>query len=144
MNAIKVVNMISKKQVLHMIVGLIEASDFSLIEQGLILNNEVCAKVDVEKIKALANLISELYSGFDYPSSVEFLNSVDGKSENFKKMKLNMADTPSGRQKHLAIFGEAICDIGRVSRIDVLIKLDQKAILNEARSIFSQLSNPID
>ncbi|MCP3668057.1 MAG: hypothetical protein GY696_37140 [Gammaproteobacteria bacterium] len=143
MSVIEVANMISKKQVLHMVVGLIEVSDFSLIEQGFILNNEVCAKEDVEKIKALANLIKELYSGFDYPSSVEFLSSVDGKSDSFKKMKSNMVDTPTGRQKHLAIFGEAICDIGEVSRIDVLIKPDQKGILEEARSIFSQLSNPL-
>ena len=37
-------SMLSKKQVLHMIVGLIEVSDYSLIEQGNILSVDVCSE----------------------------------------------------------------------------------------------------
>ena len=58
-------SMLSKKQVLHMIVGLIEVSDYSLIEQGNILSVDVCSESDIEKIKELASLVNDLYSNFD-------------------------------------------------------------------------------
>jgi len=135
-------SMLSKKQVLHMIVGLIEVSDYSLIEQGNILSVDVCSESDIEKIKELASLVNDLYSNFDYASSIEFQRSLDGKSESYKNMKLNMINKPASKQKYLTLFGESICELGEDKRVDGLIGEDQKSTLTRARELVLQIENP--
>jgi hypothetical protein len=135
-------SMISKKQVLHMIVGLIEVSDYSLIEKGSILTNDVCAESDIEKIKELAALIKDLLSTFDYASSIEFLSLLDGKSESYKSMKLNSVNKPTNKQKYLSLFGEAICDLEDGERVDQLISEESKKTLDKARGLLESINNP--
>lgn len=135
-------SMISKKQILHMIIGLIEVSDYSLIEKGDILTKDVCAESDIEKVKELAALIKDLLSNFDYASSIEFLSSVDGKSENYKNMKLNLINKPASKQKYLSLFGEAICDLEDGERVNRLISEESKSTLAKARGLLENINNP--
>ena len=135
-------SVISKKQILHMIVGLIEISDYSLIEKGSILTNEVCAESDIDKIKELAALIKYLLSNFDYTSSIEFSDSIVGKSESYKVMKLNSANKPASKKKYLALFGEAICDLEGGERVDQLVSKESKKTLAKARELLESINNP--
>lgn len=134
--------MLSKKQVLQMIVGLIEVGDGDLAQKGYILNDSVCKKEDKKKVQLLAKSIYQIYRDFDYSNSVEFLDSISEKSDSVKEMKLNLISSGAVKKKHLTDISSALIEL-EGERIEGLISLEQKGLLDQARLAFSQLSNPL-
>ena len=133
--------MISKKELLNLLVGLIEVSDYESIEKAQNFGNEVCKPSDEVKVKLLANLIRQLLMGFEYSESKEFLDSVSGKSEEFKLMKLKLINRPAKKNQLVEELAHALVDL-EGERVEHLIRPSLKKQLEEARHIYSALSNP--
>ena len=131
---------ISKRQVLEMIVGLIESSDYFLIEKGAVFKSGLFSKREEELIKDLAFSINELFSSFCYEKSAEFLRMIEGKSDQYKKVKIKNIKSPASKESHRKTFGQEVCRIDSSERIDDLVAEESRGVLERARFLFSQLS----
>ena len=70
--------MLSRAEMLTMLVGLKEVNDLDLVEGDSVLNVS-CTESDKSTVRAMASLIDQIYDDFDYEVSPEFLDKTGGK-----------------------------------------------------------------
>lgn len=63
--------MLTRRQLLQAIVGLIEVSDYSLLNQDAVLR-EMASPADFALVREIAGGIKRLYDSFDYTQSMEY------------------------------------------------------------------------
>jgi hypothetical protein len=72
-----------RKSVLRVLVGLWQVNDLDLVSDKSVLS-AAFPKSDPQIVLAMAKIIEQIFSGFDYRQSPEFLAKVVGKSEQFR------------------------------------------------------------
>ncbi len=77
--------MLTRAEILKMLVGLKEVNDIDLLMDDDILNAS-CIESDKPTVRAMATIIDQIYNDFDYESSPEFLQKIEGKSEQVQAM----------------------------------------------------------
>ncbi len=76
---------------LKMLVGLKEVNDLDLVQGDAVLAAS-CPESDNVIVRAMAAIVEDIYDGFDYESSPEFLQKIDGKSEQVQTMHRKLLD----------------------------------------------------
>ncbi|WP_036800701.1 hypothetical protein [Photobacterium marinum] len=132
--------MLTKQKVLHLILSLLKAGEIELLKNGSLLRCESCSDVDKEKIKTVGILMAEIYDSYDYFLSLEFLNSVDGKSEKYREMKVKMESTAPKKQKHKEEFMSSVRELQDSRRIYDLIQPSVYEKMDEVVRLLSELN----
>lgn len=81
----KVNIVLTRTEILRMLVGLGEVNDLDLIRSDAVLA-ESCLDSEKAIVRAMAGLIQGLFEDFDYAMSPEFLQMIDGKSPQVRAM----------------------------------------------------------
>ncbi|MGD8914291.1 MAG: hypothetical protein PVJ68_16350 [Candidatus Thiodiazotropha sp.] len=132
--------MLTKKKVLHLVLALLKGGDIDLLKNGSVLSGESCSDIDKEKIQKIGDLIAEIYFSYDYFLSPEFLESVDGKSEKYRELKINMESSAPKKQKNKENFILAVRELQDSERIYDLISPSIHSKVDEVRRLLSELN----
>lgn len=85
--------MLTRVQLLKMLVGLKKANDIDLVGDDDVMRVS-CNDADREAVRAMTAIINQIYGHFDYANSPEFLERLEGKSE-----QVHNAQEASDRRK---------------------------------------------
>jgi hypothetical protein len=133
--------MLTKQQLFGLLIGLARVNDLSLVNDAKVLSGEVCADHDIPLVQRMAVIIGDLYMGFDYAKSPEFLRSVLDKSEAVRAMRLRLL-TPQRRTEMRKRFADVLA---RIMASDEILDLTDPSCherVNELRHLISRVSNP--
>ena len=135
--------MLTKRQLLDMLVGLTRANDISLVDDPKVMTREVCLEGDLPLVRLMATITSELYTTFNYANSPEFLRSVSGKTEAVRAMRLKSI-TPQRRTEMQKRFGDALVQIMESDEILDLVESSRHERIKELRALLLEVFNPSD
>lgn len=132
---------LTRRQLLQAIVGLIEVSDYGLLSQDAVLG-EMADPADFSRIREIAGMVKRFYDEFDYTQSMEYRASVQGKSAAYEEVSQRMASDAKKAATHRARLGMAFLELPATTELQSLLP----AAVNEdlaklARSV-SALRNP--
>ena len=131
--------MLAKQKVLHLILALLKGGDIELLKNSSVLGGESYSDIDKESIKKIGKLVAEIYASYDYFRSPEFLDSIAGKSEKYRDMKINMESSVPKRQKHKEDFMSAIRELQSSKRIYELINKSNHKEVDEIVKLLAEL-----
>jgi hypothetical protein len=131
--------MLSRSQVLNMLVGLKEVGDLELVDQDVILS-KATAPSAFPLVRSMAAIIRQLFDAFDYEQSPEFENKSVNKSPEVQQM-LRRLLTPENRKAARLRLAEALSSVLDSNAAFDLVSLDKHALLLELRMLAGQLPN---
>ncbi len=135
--------MLSKQQLIGLLVGLKRVNDIELINDQAVLSNEVCLDGDRGLVRRMAFIVNELYETFDYSRSPEFLRSTEGKSAEFKAMRQRLL-TPTKRIEVQRRLGHALERVWESDEVFELIEPSRLGRIKELRNLLCEVSNPAE
>jgi hypothetical protein len=133
--------MLSKQQLIGMLVGLKRVNDIDLVEDRAVLNHRVCLEGDILLVRRMAGIVNELYDTFNYSRSPEFLRSIEGKSAEFKSMREKLL-TPAKRNEIQRRLDQALEQIMSSDEVFELIEPGRQERIKELRNLLGEVSNP--
>ncbi len=101
--------MLTRNEILKMIVGLKEVNDLDLLKDDTLLN---VSRFDLDKktVRAMSIIIDKIFNEFDYEHSPEFIQKIAGKSEQVQCMHRKLLDQEKLKQVQKRL-GESITSI---------------------------------
>ena len=132
---------ITKRQLLQAVVGLIEVNDYQLLSHRPALG-EIAHPDDFELVGRIARTVKSLYDDFDYTESPEFLRSIEGKSDRFAEMKRRLASDPQRRAEQRDRLAEALVELPDTTRLLALVPQRRRVEVDEITRWLSALRNP--
>lgn len=103
--------MLSKSEVLQLLVVYARMRDQQLVENDQVLSADVCLPEDRRRLRRIMALLVPLRDSFRYEDSPDFQESVAGKSEALKRMKEKLASDPLKRREAESRFDRALRDL---------------------------------
>ena len=101
--------MLTRNEILKMIVGLKEVNDLDLLKSDTLLNVS-CIDSDKSTVRAMSTIIDNIFDEFNYEQSPEFIQKIKGKSEQLQRMHRKLLDQDKLKQAHKRL-GESITAI---------------------------------
>ena len=133
--------MMTKRELIGMIVGLKRTNFLHLVHSSpCILSDEVCESWDVHGVRQIAVMVEQLFCDFEPTQSAEFIESIAGKSDAYKSMKIKML-TPDKRREKTAQFGDALADLMDSMKVDRMLRPECGERLADLRRAIMDLSN---
>jgi hypothetical protein len=132
---------ITKRQVLQAIVGLIQVGDYELLKQQAVLA-ELGSPSDFGRILQIARAVKSLYDDFDFTKSSEFLRSIEGKSNNFAEVKRRLVSDPIKKAEQRARFAGAMIELPDADHLLGMIPEQQRSKVEELARAVADLPNP--
>jgi hypothetical protein len=132
--------MLTKQQLIGVIVAMTRSNDLPVLNVPGFLNEEFCFPGDSPLVRRMATIVEELYDGFDYAQSPEFLKSLEGKSESYKAMRLKLL-TPAKKTEMLKRYSDAVAGILESDEVYALTEPDKHKRLKELRALLVEVSN---
>lgn len=126
-------------EILKMIVGLKEVNDLDLLEDAVL--NTICVASDKTTIQAMAAIIDLIYDEFDYESSPEFLQKIEGKSEQLQAMFRKLLDKEKLNEARKRL-GRSITAILNSRDAYNLVAVPHHQRLRELKELTESLSEP--
>lgn len=134
--------MITKKEILKLVLFLIRSNDFPLLFKDYLLTSEVSLPSDRLTVREIGKIIFELWSKFNYEKSIEFSNlgaQESSKYIDFIKLKLN---DQMKQNETLTRVEKSIENLLELNEIYLLFSTDDKLKIEKLKKIVSSLSNP--
>jgi hypothetical protein len=98
-----------------------------------------CDADDVPLVLRMSAIINELFDTFDYSKSPEFLRSLNGKTAEFRAMKLRLiTPRPAGRIM-LKRFGDALVRVRESDAVFELLESTRHERIKELRALLSEV-----
>ena len=136
--------MLTKSEVLKLLVAYARMRDQQLVENDQILSAEVCLPEDRPRLGRIMALLVSLRDSFSYTESPEFLESIAGKSEALRQMNEKLASGPVKRREAEDRFDRALRALLLSDEVFRLTPAVAHATLREIAELASSLSNPDD
>lgn len=133
--------MLSKADLLKLLVALIRMSDSHVLSTDEGLPAEVCAPGDRDKVRHLRGLLIPIRRFFDYTESPEFLESIEGKSDTASALRRKLASDPVKKKEQLARLDRSLESLLTSSDAFRLVRARDHGTLQEIQRILSSLSN---
>ena len=125
--------MLTPAESFRVLVSLAAVGDAEALEVGLLANrNDFCENVATE-LRGHGNLVAQIMKGYDYLQSPEFLQSIEGKSDQFVAMKRKLESDPVRKAHHAKRFEVALYDLPTSSGAYHLLSVEGHAYLDELR-----------
>lgn len=136
--------MLTKREVLSLVVGLIATQDAELLGSDAVLSSQVCHEHDRECIREFGLLVSTIVSSWTYELSPEFTSKTVGTSEAYGDYLAKSLSRGDNR-RHLfeRLFG-SLTKLLDDDSVFSLVQTDYHKQLDDARCRFATLSNPDD
>lgn len=125
--------MLTRMQLLKMLVGLKKANDIDRVGDDDVVRVS-CNDADREAVRAMTAIINQIYCHFDYANSPEFLERLEGKSEQVQSMHRKLL-TAEKRANSIHRLGDAIISILDSDDAYRLIPADDHHLLIELKSV---------
>jgi len=134
--------MLTKNEMLRMLIGLKEVNDLDLVASDAVLAAS-CHEADNATVRMMASIVEEIYDGFDYELSPEFLSRVNGKSAQVQAMHRKLLDNEklNEAKKRLAKAMARLLEVDEVYKLVAVTdhhRLDELKRLTESPSLASQ------
>jgi hypothetical protein len=142
MDLLRTLLMLSKHEVLQLLVALARMNDAAVMSRDEGLSNEVCSSTDRSIVRELRAYILPLRQSFDYTRSPEFRSSVAGKSAAFQGMQQKLAGDPVKRQSQVERFDKALERVLDSDEAFQLLPEEQHGVLLRVRALARTLGNP--
>lgn len=134
--------MLSKHDLLTLLVAWSSMNDARLAEEDACLSIEVCSPEDRPAVRRAARLIDHLRQRFSYVESPMFRREVQDKSEAYVTMRRRLESEPTKRAAHLQSFTSALrCILSSRDAYD-LVPTERHPELDALGSLLHQLANP--
>jgi hypothetical protein len=132
---------LSKPDLLTMLVGLSSMNDTASVDEGRCLTSEVCTKEDRAAVREVAHSLDQLLKGFSYTASPEFARAVGGKSAAVLAMQRRLAEEPLRRAEHRARLIGALAGLLSKDEAYDLLPEARHQILDRIRASMGQVQN---
>ncbi len=132
--------MLTRNEILKMLVGLQEINDPNLIHDDAVLA-ENCLESDNVKVRAMAALVEDIYRRFDYASSPEFLRRINGKSEQHQTMHRKLLDNVKLREAKQRL-GASMTRILETDDVYDLVAVTDHHCLDQLKELAESLTDP--
>lgn len=136
------VQMLTKSEVMGLLVGLARANDADLLNQDACLPSDVCAETDRAAVRRAASLVDHLVKHFSYVETPTFREIVAGKSEAYVKMRTRIECAPARHVEHQRHFEHALANVLNTSDILNLVPEARIEDVETLRVTVASLSNP--
>lgn len=130
--------MLTRDQVLKMLVGLRKVNDIDLVNVDEVLRAS-CRESDRNAVRSMAAAIDSIYGSFDYTKSPEFESKIDGKSNAVREMHIRLLNSEK-RADALHRLGNAITSLLHGDDAYQLVAQDQHHLLDELRTSARSIS----
>lgn len=134
--------MFTKQKALHLILALLKNGDIELLKSDTILDDAGCDDLDKERIRNIGFLVYDLYLSYDYLLSSGFLRLVDGKSEQYKQMKIKMESSPTKKRKHKEDLMSAVRELQSSKRLYDLAANSDQGKVDQLLDLLADLNIP--
>ncbi len=133
--------MLTKNEILNLIVGLQQANDLELLNgNSPVLTADVCYREDIPLIQAMGTIVDELMTGFDYSHSPQFEEFVAGKSEAYRQARLRQL-SPVRRTEWKAQLADSLTQVLVSEEVLELVPVSHHPKIHELRSLLGRLRN---
>ena len=129
--------MLTKEEMLKMLVGLKEVNDLDLVDGNTVLAAS-CQDSDRTAVCAMAKIIEDIYESFDYEASPEFIGKLEGKSEQVQTMHRKLLDQ-SKRKEAKRRLGESITRILVSDDVFKLVRFKHHDLLVELKELVESI-----
>ena len=134
--------MLSKRELIKMLVGLAQMNDSNVIDR-LVEDNEVCLKIDREKVILAMDIVDKLVRDFDYENTQEFISQLKNKSEDFVRIKRKLARDPVRIEKEKIRFNMCLASIfEKKEELLLLAPESQLYLIQNLEKILIEVENP--
>lgn len=134
--------LLTKREVLSLVVGLIATQDAELLATDTVLSSQVCHERDRHCIRELALLVSTIVSSWTYESSPEFASRIDGKSKAYGDYVAKSLSHGENRRHLLERLFGSLTKLLDDDSAFTLVPTDYHKLLVDARCRLATLSNP--
>lgn len=134
--------MLSKAQLLQVLVETAAVNDAHILFEDRNLPEEMCRPEDRETVRRITTILDGLLKRFDYRKSCEFKRGVDGKSAAYAEMMARFAQDPVKRSDHLRRFETLLSEVIGNPAVFDLVDEEQEADLRSLLELASRLGNP--
>ena len=132
--------MLTKRHLTGALVGLKRTNAQDVLMEPGFITHEFCDADDAPLVLRMSAIINELFDTFDYSKSPEFLRSLNGKTAEFRAMKLRLI-TPARRADMLKRFGDALVRVRESDAVFELLESTRHERIKELRALLSEVSN---
>ena len=134
--------MLSRSELLRMIVDLCSVNDIEILGDPRALPEEICATEDRDIVRNMASIILCLLDDFDYQRSPEFNDLIQGRSAAFVAMKKRIASDAVKRDEQRKRVEKALGDLLANDDAYKLLPKEHHTILSELVGFAQALRNP--
>jgi hypothetical protein len=133
---------LTKQELLKMLIFFIRVSDEHMVWQDKTLTNELCVPDDRQTIGEITGLLKSVTNSFRYIDSPEFKNEVANKSAAYRSAKSKFAAEPVKKQRDRERLEKALENLLDSQEAFQLLPVNQHQTLKEIKALVFTLSNP--
>ena len=140
--SICIFQVITKAELIKLVVGLVEVSDADLLDNNALLTSDVCFSKDRDNIRVIRDLVVDLYNNFDFTVSPKFISMVDGKSSAYTSALKRKFNQPVLRSKLWNEYGMVLANVQESNQVYELTDIRYHPKLDEIHEILKHTGNP--